>query len=60
MILSRGSFDVFVTRPISATLIALMVLLVAGQLFFTLRGIRAGRRADRALAMAGEEPAQRV
>jgi len=53
MILSRGSFEVFVTRPISATLIALMVLLVAGQLFFTVRGIRAGRRSDL-------EPAQPV
>jgi TctA family transporter len=53
MILSRGSFEVFVTRPISATLIAVMVLLVAGQLFFTVRGIRAGRRSDL-------EPAQPV
>src|SRR6478752_4699637 len=53
MILSRGSFEVFVTRPISATLIAVMVLLVAGQLFFTVRGIRASRRSDL-------EPAQPV
>jgi TctA family transporter len=57
MILSRGSFDVFVTRPISATLIALIVLLVAGQSFFSVRGIRA-RRSAHNVAIA--KPAQPV
>ena len=60
MILSRGSFGVFVTRPISATLLALMALLVAGQLFFTARAMRANRGAARSSATAEDEHPQRV
>jgi len=33
MLLSRGSFDVFVNRPISGTLIGLIVLFIAWQIF---------------------------
>lgn len=55
MILSRGSFDVFITRPISATLIALMVLLILAQMFLSLRGDRALRRRDQSLVAAGKE-----
>jgi putative tricarboxylic transport membrane protein len=48
MILSRGSFTIFVTHPISATLLALIALLIAGQVFF-------GWRAKRALRLNGGE-----
>src|SRR3954451_22539539 len=47
MIISRGSFSTFVTRPISGTLIGLIALLIAGQVFF-------GWRAKRALSVAPE------
>src|SRR4051812_12947520 len=49
MILSRGSFSIFVTHPISATLLGLIAVLIAGQVFF-------GWRAKRALALNGGEP----
>jgi TctA family transporter len=48
MILSRGSFTIFVTHPISATLLGLIALLIAGQVFF-------GWRAKRALRLNGGE-----
>jgi TctA family transporter len=48
MILSRGSFSIFVTHPISATVLALIALLVAGQVLF-------GWRAKRALRANGRE-----
>lgn len=43
MLLSRGSFDVFVTRPISATLLALIVFLMA---VGVVGALRAGWRGD--------------
>src|SRR3954452_7371011 len=49
MILSRVSFSIFVTHPISATLLGLIAVLIAGQVFF-------GWRAKRALALNGGEP----
>jgi TctA family transporter len=45
MILSRGSFEVFVTRPISATLMGAIALIIIGQIYFSLRKPR-GARAD--------------
>jgi TctA family transporter len=41
LLLSRGSFATFVTRPISATLVALMALFVLWQLTAYLRQPRA-------------------
>ena len=41
MLISRGDLLVFVERPISAFFLALCVLLLAGQLYVWLRGVRA-------------------
>ncbi|HUL96108.1 MAG TPA: tripartite tricarboxylate transporter permease [Usitatibacter sp.] len=43
LLLSRGSFTVFVTRPIAGTLFALIALLVLWQLAVFLRQVRNGR-----------------
>jgi TctA family transporter len=43
MLLSRGSFSVFVTRPISGTLMALIAAFIAWQLFAFVRQVRRGR-----------------
>ena len=40
MLLSRGSFSVFVTRPIAGTLLAMIFGLVAWQLFSFFRHLR--------------------
>ena len=40
MIISRGSFSVFVTQPISATFLSLIALLFLWQMFSSLRGRR--------------------
>ena len=40
MVISRGDLGVFVTQPISATLLALIVLLIASQLYTALRAQR--------------------
>jgi putative tricarboxylic transport membrane protein len=40
MLIARGDFTVFVTRPISALFIALCVLLIASQIYFRLRSFR--------------------
>ncbi|HEY7243874.1 MAG TPA: tripartite tricarboxylate transporter permease [Xanthobacteraceae bacterium] len=40
MLIARGDFSVFVTRPISAFFIGLCVLLIATQLYFRLRPVR--------------------
>ncbi|MCQ4161026.1 tripartite tricarboxylate transporter permease [Roseomonas sp. GC11] len=37
MLLSRGHFGIFVERPISATILGIIALLLAAQLFFSLR-----------------------
>jgi hypothetical protein len=40
MLIARGDFSVFVTRPISAFFIALCVLLIATQIYIRLRAPR--------------------
>jgi TctA family transporter len=40
VLISRGSLEVFVQRPISAVFLALCILLIAGQLYARLRGTR--------------------
>src|SRR3979411_1293065 len=42
MLISRGDLAIFVERPISAVFIAICWLLIAGLIFFRLRGARAG------------------
>jgi len=37
MLLSRGHFSIFIERPISATILAVIVLLLAAQVFFAMR-----------------------
>ena len=49
MLLSRGSFQVFVTRPISATLLALVIAL-------TLLGVVSALRASRRNGLVEEQP----
>jgi TctA family transporter len=44
-LLSRGSFTVFVTRPIAGTLVALIALLVLWSFVVFVREMRAGRLA---------------
>jgi TctA family transporter len=41
LLIARGDFSTFVTRPISATFLALALLLILGQLYFRLRRPRA-------------------
>jgi putative tricarboxylic transport membrane protein len=40
MLLSRGSFGTFVTRPIAGTLVGLIVIFIAWQLFAFFRAVR--------------------
>jgi putative tricarboxylic transport membrane protein len=54
MIISRGSFSTFVTSPISATLIGLIVLLIVGQAAYTLHARRAGRNGAREAEVPAE------
>jgi len=42
MLISRGDLAVFVERPISAVFIAICVILIAGQIYFRVRGAKAG------------------
>jgi putative tricarboxylic transport membrane protein len=49
MLIARGDFTVFVTRPISALFIALCVLLIASQIYFRLRSFRRTRPATAAV-----------
>jgi len=57
LLLSRGSFTVFVTRPIAGTLIALIGLFVLWSFFVFVREMRAGRlaRAEEGAAAAALE-----
>jgi putative tricarboxylic transport membrane protein len=55
MLLSRGSFGTFVTRPISGTLIGLIVLFIGWQLVSFLLQTRAARSAAAASALAAAE-----
>jgi TctA family transporter len=55
MLISRGDLAIFVERPISAVFIAICVILIAGQIYFRLRGAKAGPVAA-ALAPAEDEP----
>jgi putative tricarboxylic transport membrane protein len=48
LLLSRGDMTIFVQRPISAAFMALCALLLLGQLFFWLRGVRTGSAAGAA------------
>jgi TctA family transporter len=57
MLISRGDLAVFVERPISAVFIAICVILIAGQIYFRLRGAKAGPVAA-ALAPTGDEPSR--
>jgi TctA family transporter len=54
LLLSRGSFSVFVTRPIAGTLIALIGLFVLWSFFVFVREMKAGRlaRAEEGAAAA--------
>src|SRR3954471_4629553 len=54
LIISRGSFSTFVTSPISATLIGLIVLLIVGQAAYTLHARRAGRNGAREAEVPAE------
>jgi TctA family transporter len=49
MLLSRGSFDVFVTRPISATLFGLIALFIAWQVLSFVYQVRGKKRDAAAL-----------
>ena len=49
MLIARGDFSVFVTRPISAFFIALCVLLIASQIYFRLHSFRRTRAATAAV-----------
>jgi TctA family transporter len=42
MLISRGDLAVFVERPISAVFIAICVILIVGQIYFRVRGAKAG------------------
>jgi TctA family transporter len=42
LLLSRGSFSIFVTRPIAGTLLGMIALFVAWQLFVFVRDARKG------------------
>jgi len=54
MLISRGDLAVFVERPISAVFIAICVILIGGQIYFRLRGAKAGPAVLH--APAGDEP----
>ena len=44
LLISGGDLTIFVTRPISGTLIAVLVLLIVGQTFFFIRGKMKARK----------------
>jgi putative tricarboxylic transport membrane protein len=50
MLLSRGSFGVFVKRPISGTLVSLIALFIAWQFVAFVRAVRRQRRSGAAAA----------
>ena len=54
MLISRGSFGVFVNRPISATLLGLIGVFVVWQLVAFVRSIQKARRAGAAVVPASE------
>jgi TctA family transporter len=56
MLLSRGSFSVFVTRPISGTLMALIAAFIAWQLFAFVRQARRGSMPAAPAAVHAETP----
>ena len=58
MLISRGDLAIFVERPISAVFIAICVILIAGQIYFRLRGAKAGPVAAALHAPAGDEPSR--
>jgi len=49
LLLSRGSFSIFVTRPIAGTLLAMIGLFVAWQMFAFVRAVRKARAGKTAL-----------
>jgi TctA family transporter len=49
LLLSRGSFSIFVTRPIAGTLLAMIGLFVAWQMFAFVRDVRKARAGKTAL-----------
>jgi putative tricarboxylic transport membrane protein len=56
MLISQGSFSVFVDRPISGSLMALIVLFIVWQLVsFLLKARRSGRVVEPPLAMGHAE-----
>jgi len=58
MLISRGDLAIFVERPISAVFIAICVILIAGQIYFRLRGAKAGPVAAVLHAPVGDEPSR--
>ena len=58
MLISRGDLAIFVERPISAVFIAICVILIAGQIYFRLRGAKAGPVAAALHAPTGDEPSR--
>jgi hypothetical protein len=40
MLIARGDFTVFVTRPISAVFVALCVILIGSQIYLRLKGTK--------------------
>ncbi|HEY4319127.1 MAG TPA: tripartite tricarboxylate transporter permease [Herbaspirillum sp.] len=50
LLLSQGDLSVFLERPISASFIGVSVLLIAGQLFFAMRGLAREAKRKRGLA----------
>ncbi|HKC33795.1 MAG TPA: tripartite tricarboxylate transporter permease [Xanthobacteraceae bacterium] len=58
MLISRGDLAIFVERPISAVFVAICVILIAGQIYFRLRGAKAGPVAAALHAPAGDEPSR--
>ncbi len=56
MLISRGDLAIFVERPISAVFVAICVILIAGQIYFRLRGAKTGPVAAALHAPTGDEP----
>ena len=57
LILSRGSFSIFVTRPISAVLVGITVLVLAGSLFSFFRKGKKGKTIPAPVGQLGEKMA---
>ena len=57
MLLSDGSFSIFVTRPIASVLVGLVVLMLASSIWSGVRGKRSGRTSviEKAKELAGED-----